>query len=211
MPVTLIFIMTVIFIGRAEIGAPRRCRQTCHGDGNSSFPKREQYLHVCAAVAQLLMTFLHVSVPQRSPYVSNTSEFFVEMVLSHPEQEFCLSLVAREVTVLCCFVLLVHYGVFVASRPGNVSLFWNYLMGIFPVSDVVKVVLVFFGTAFPCYLSGYFCDTRGAFLCLVLRVYTEHSLCVLPQLPLRRRDFLSHVQGLITLTAIVLFCEGHSD
>lgn len=67
------------------------------------------------------MTFLHVSVPQRSSYVSNTSELFVEMALSHPEQGCSLSSVAREVTVLRCFLLLVHDGVFVASRPGNVS------------------------------------------------------------------------------------------
>lgn len=85
---------------------------------------------------------------------------------------------------LCCSVLLVHYGVFVVSRPENVSLFWNYLMGIFPVSDVVKVVLVFFSTAFPCYLSECFCDTHGAYLCLVLRVDCEHPLCVLPWLSL---------------------------
>lgn len=56
------------------------------------------------------MTFLDVSVPQSSPYVSNTSELFVEMVLSHPEQEFCLSLVAREVmnsTTLCYLYIVV--------------------------------------------------------------------------------------------------------
>lgn len=92
---------------------------------------------------------------------------------------------------LCYFVLLVHFGVFVASRPENVSLFWNYLMGIFPVSDVVKFVLLFFGTASPCYLSEYFCDTRGAFLRLVLRVCSGHSLCVLP-VP-QRRDIFCHI------------------
>lgn len=73
------------------------------------------------------------------------------------------------------------------------SLFWSYLMGIFPVSHVVKVVPVLSGTAFPCYLSGYFCDTRGAFLCLVSKVYAEHWLCALPRQPLGRRDVSCHM------------------
>lgn len=120
-------------------------------------------------------------------------ELFVEMAPSHPEQGCSLSPVAREVSVLRCFVLLVHDGVFVASRPGNVSLFWSYLMGIFPVSDVVKVVPVSSGTAFPCYLSGYFWDTRGAFLCLVSKVYAEHWLCALPQQRRGRRDVSCHM------------------
>ena len=66
-------------------------------------------------------------------------------------------------------------------------------MGVFLVSDVVKVVPLSSGTAFPCYLSGYFCDTCGAFLCLVLKVYAEHCVCVLPQQPLRRRDVSCHM------------------
>lgn len=101
MPVTFAFVMTVIFIGRAARAqlrsGPHGTAGRRHRDSNSPFPKREWYLHVCVVAAQLLMTFLDVSVPQRSPYVSNTSELFVEMVLSHPEQEFCLSLVTREV------------------------------------------------------------------------------------------------------------------
>lgn len=60
--------------------------------------------------AQHLMTFLDVSMPQRSPYDSNTSELFVEMVLSHREQECCLSLVAWEVmnyAALCYLYIMV--------------------------------------------------------------------------------------------------------
>lgn len=83
--------------------------------------------------AQLLMTLLRVSVPQRSSYVSSTSELFAEMALSHLEQGCSLSPVARDITVLHCFALLVHDGVFGVSRPGNTSLFWSYLMDIFRV------------------------------------------------------------------------------
>lgn len=83
-------------------------------------------------IAQLLMTFLDVSVPQRSPYVSNTSELFVEMVLSHPEQKFCLSLVAREVMNYATLCYLYIYGVLVASRPENVSLFLELFNGHIP-------------------------------------------------------------------------------
>lgn len=61
------------------------------------------------------------------------------------------------------------------------------------MSDVVKVVPVSSGTAFPCYLSEYFHDTHGSLLCLSLKVYTEHRLFVLPWLPLRRRDVSCHM------------------
>lgn len=66
-------------------------------------------------------------------------------------------------------------------------------MSIFPVSGVVNAVLVSIGIAFPCYLSGYFCDICGTFLCLVSKVYTEHGLCVLLQQPLGRRDVSCHM------------------
>lgn len=61
------------------------------------------------------------------------------------------------------------------------------------MSDVVKVVSASSGTALPCYLSGYFCDTRGAFLCLVSKVCAEHWPCTLPQQPLGRRDVSCHM------------------
>lgn len=79
-----------------------------------------------------------------------------------------------------------------ASGPENVSLFGSYLMGTVLMSDVVKVVPVSSGRVFPCYLSGHFCDTCGAFLCLVPKVYAECWLCTFPRQPLGRRDVACH-------------------
>lgn len=153
--------------------------------------------------AQLLMTFLDVSVPQRSPYVSNTSELFVEMVLSHPEQEFCLALVARKIInyTLCYFYIMVSLW-FPHLRMS--LCFWNYLMGTFPVSDIVKVVLLFFGTAFPCYC-------QNISVTPVLRVYSEYSLYVLPWLSLGGEIFPVTCARPDHTDSDVCLCEGHSD
>ena len=98
--------------------------------------------------------------------------------------------------MLHCLVLRARDGVFVAPGHGNVSLFWSYLMGIFPVSDIVKVVPVSSGPAFPCYLSEHSCDARGAFLSLVLKAGAERWLHALPQQPLGRTDVsCPHTQG----------------
>lgn len=70
-------------------------------------------------------------------------------------------------------------------------------MGIFPVSDVVKVVLLFFGTAFPYYF-------QNISVTPVLRVYSEYSLYSLG-FSSEERYFLSHMQGLITLRAMCAF------
>lgn len=157
------------------------------------------------------MTFLYVSVPQRSPYVSNTSELRCWDGPVPPWARVLSVTCSQGRNELCYFMLLVHYGVLVAFRPENVSLFWSYLMDIFPVLDVVKVVLLFFGTPFPRYLSEYFCDTCGVFLCLVLRVYSEHSLYVLPWLSLRGEVFPVTCAGPDHTDSNACLCEGHSD
>lgn len=113
MPVTFAFIMTVIFIGRAartELRSGPHDTAGRHVVGMVTAPSLKESSISMFVAAQLLMTFLDVSVPQRSLYGSSTSELFVEMVLSHPEQEFCLSLVAREVmnyATLCYLYIMV--------------------------------------------------------------------------------------------------------
>lgn len=68
-------------------------------------------------------------------------------------------------------------------------------MGSVPVSDVVTVAPVSSGRGFPCYLSGYFCGTCGAFLCRVKGLCRALALHLPFAAPWEERCFLSCMQG----------------
>lgn len=110
-------------------------------------------------------------------------------------------------------MLLVHDGVFVTSRPGNVSLFWSYLMGIFPVSDVVKVVPVSSAQHFLVICQ----DTSVTLVehfCVSCRRFMLNSGCVRCLGSPSRGEMFPVTCArpvLIRLTATVRSCEGHSD
>lgn len=111
-------------------------------------------------------------------------------------------------TALCYLYVMVALGF-----PGLEASLQSFLVGSVPVSGVVTVAPVSSGRGFPCNLSGYFCDTCGAFLCHVKGLCRVLALHLLSAAPWEEKCLLSCNARpvLIMLTAAVCSCEEHSD